>query len=534
SIYFKMITEQRSSLLMCGGYPFIIMIPYKIVHYFFSFFVDLPPQLFIENWWATSAKWFVDTKIITNEFSWIVFFQHHDFILLQNFIELTGIFLGFSLIKKYFPYGVALLFLLLYGLHPLSIEDGSSVRPEWLQSFLFIFSVYLIDKIIRVEQIKKIFLYSLFGCVVALGFLVKFNGLVVYAILLLVLIFFDHHRWKRTLMNLSICVLFFLTTISFFIMSYHFPTTGTKTLSYNVWVLGDKTFQFIPKSILDPKTGITTKRILAIDKALPAAEAPGAATFFEHIDSANRHRDLDQVKNALYLLQANERELDSYLQEHSYNLINHHTPILKIAYYIGLSEYKSLVKKLYFESIKKYPGSFMYHTMINILRSFISKHNSSFYFPNWKEVTLGRNNSEPSKKGYVRFSWSNLRLEAFAENIVWLPGVRFFTNYFNLWPSLWFYWLLSFISFSYALKRFKMNNFFSLIVISNMIIVLTYLICHHIIYIDFRTKDWRGIMCFMIFLTSIGIYHLACFFKDHIHRGYFHLKKRLASQGGEL
>jgi hypothetical protein len=518
-----MIIEHRSNLLMCGGYPFLIMFPYKFLRYFFSLFVNLPPQVYINDWWATSEQWLINSKEITNDFSWISFFQHHDLILFQNIIELGGIYLGFLLIKKYFPYAVALLFLMLYALNPLSIEDGSSVRPEWLQSIFFILAIYLIDKIINAKKLQKKMLYCLFGISAALGFLIKFNGLIVYSILFVALLYFDHNKWKKTLLNFFICFSFFFITIQFFILSYHFPTTSSKNLSFNVWVLGDKVFQFIPKSTLNPKTGLVTKRILAIDKSLPDIPLPGAATFFDNINSSNERKKSEQVKASLKLLHSNENELDSYLQTHGYNPIITHTPLLKIPYYLGLAEYKSLITKLYFESIKKYPQSFFYHTMQKSARSFLSMENC-FFYPDWALISAGINKSEPTKYGYARFLWPQIKTEAFVENIVWLPGAWFITKYFKFWPPILFYWLLSFISFGYSCKKFKSNNFRSLIIIISITISICFLIFHNIIYIDFRTKDIRGIMSFMILLASVGIYDIICFLNNKLIKYYNHLK----------
>jgi len=104
SIYYTMILDKHSSLLMAPGYPFLVMLPYHWIRGLISKIAAIPEDLAFTPWWQTSTirMDLIGSKIIDGDFSWISVFQDHGFIAFQHGVALLSLFCGFLLARRYF------------------------------------------------------------------------------------------------------------------------------------------------------------------------------------------------------------------------------------------------------------------------------------------------------------------------------------------------------------------------------------------------------------------------------------------------
>ncbi len=533
SIYYTMILYKKSSLLMAAGYPFLMMYPFQFFHFIRGLIAHkwaLPLDLAPNEWWSTSKDWLLGSRVLENNFSWVDVFDNREFVLFQHGLEILALFLGFRLIKKYFGFSVGIVFLLLYGLSPLSLEYPSSVVPEWLQGALLIFWIYIAEKALNSPFAKKLFLYGLLGVLSTLGFLVKFNIFPIFFILYICLLFLDKECLKKVAYKAFSFLIGTASVFFIFLFYYHIPTTGTSVLTMNSWVLADKCFQFHPHRSLIPEDGLFTKRLLAIEKTLPLenkGEAVGAASYFYHINAVDNQERVPYREKSLYLLHANHKDLDKELSLYRYNYISSQTPLLRLAYYIGLYEYKTLLKDVYIELIQKYPWEFLQDTLHNSLLSLINNKNSYEFRPSWQEVQKGSQPITKSRYGFTRFLWPNDRMISYHDPVVFLPGVWFFTKLQKLWPPLWFIWGLAFLTFITAIKSSKKEGIAlkSSLIIGCMTILLIFIGVSNIIML-FRMKEYRAVHMIVILLASIGLVQLKIYTQQIISLLKYRFKLR--------
>jgi hypothetical protein len=527
SVYYTMIMKKHSHLLLASGYPFLMMWPYHFLRQWVSgnWGTNENPQ-----WWKTHETALLGSEPVHNDFLWSDVFQNHDFILFQHSIELLSLFCGFLLARRYFGNAVAILFLVLYGISPLSLEEPSSTLPEWLQGAFLVFWVYFAEKIRRVSSPAKIFLYLLLGALAALSFVIKFNSLPISILFFICLFLVDRERWTRTLSKIGAASTAFVATLAFFILSFHLPTTGTTSLTMNSWILATKCFEFIPHESLRPEFGIHTKRVLAILSGLPEehpVDRLGPNFYFKNVDAVRPLRE-PYRKNLLWLMKASDPELDSYLSDKPSNAFINYVSFLRISYYLGLSEYSSLLKNMYVELIKKFPVQFVAQTLKTSIQSFGIKDKSSGYRPLWNEVAAGSNPKEKSRLGYVRFLWPEYRIHCnvyYHTHVVWLPGLWFFTRLHELWPPLWSLWILAFIALAISAANYQKNrqNSSALIVIGLMVIFLTFVGFSNCIMELCRIKDYRCIHLFVTMLAAVGLYQAILLIRTQIRKLFFNI-----------
>ncbi|HEY4254725.1 MAG TPA: hypothetical protein VGM34_00065 [Chlamydiales bacterium] len=529
-----MILEKHSNLLMAGGYPFLVMYPYHWLRALISRFWEVPSDAFFTSWWQTSTMRtdILGARALESDFSWISVFQNHDFLIFQHGLALLALLCGYALVRKYFGFSVGIIFMLLFGLSPLSLEWPSCTLPEWLQGAFLVFWLYFADKAKEAQFQKKLLLYALLGALSALGFLIKFNSLPVFVILFAGLVFWERMSLWRVFVKISVTLAAALCVVGVFVATHHFPTTGTTSLTMNSWPLADKVFQFLPHPSLMPEMGLQTKRLLAIHKHLPKhnEKVLGPAPYFRNIGVTNEERT-PYRKKLSFLMRASDQEMDRYLSVNGFDPIHKQPPALRVAYYIGLEEYSSLLKGIYVESIKRYPLSFLQNTARDFFSNFAMKENSYFFHPQLKEVQKGRDTSQASRLGFVKFLWPNERYVCYHENVVWLPGVWFFTHWQALWPPTWVFWLFSLIAFAVACKNLAVDPR----KIGFYLTVFLFLTAVFFVWISnmiwtFRLKEYELIRVIPTLLAAVGLcqsYRLAC---QWVRAAFFKYKFRKISE----
>ena len=531
SVYYTMILEKKSHLLMASGYPFLMLLPFHGLRSLSSFLFPIPEDLVFSPWWQSSELRgdLVSSLSPDAELNWMSLFQNHDFLLFQHSIQLLAILCAFVLARKYFGFLVGLLTLWLYGLCPLSLEWPSSSLPEWLQGALLVFWFYFADKSRHATFGKKLLLYAALGTIGAFAFLVKFNSLPVFALLFAGLLLWDWHGYRKAFGAMMAAVAPALLAIGLFVASYHRPTTGTSILSMNSWVLACKCFQFLPEPYLSFETGIHSKRIQALVASLPEYDERLScpSTYFTHLN-CNPEERIAHRNELLWLMRANDEELNSYLASHPSKPIAQHDLILPIAYYIGLEEYSSLLKGMYKDMVKKYPVSFLRDTLQSFFRSFTLKDSSYFFGPAWNEVQAGNNHAGCSRFGFEKFRWPAERHICYHENAVWAPGAWFFSECRALWPSTRWFWFFAFISFAVALKSSliaKKQEPLGL-VLSLFSIILVFVWLSNCVYTEFRLKEFEFIRMPVTLLATLGFYQSVKMVQHKIRELFYRFKIR--------
>ena len=493
SIYYTMILEKHSSLLMAPGYPFLMALPFHGMKWLLSWWIRFPEDPVFTPWWQSSQiRGDLLDHPLTSDFSWIAFFQDHHLIIFQHAIVFLALICGFLLVKKHFGFYPGLLFAFLYGMSPLSLEWPSSSLPEWLQGSLVIFWIYIADRANKTSWISFFFL----GAIAALAYLVKFNSLPVFLILFGGWIYWNWDRFWNGATEIAVSLAGVVFVIGGFQFSYHRPSTGISDLTLNSWPLADKVLLYAPNSSVTADLGVSAQRLLALSQSLPERETIySPARYFQSV-SANDAERVDFREKFRWMLTA--KELDAkgafYTQD----------PMLKVAYYIGLPEYSALLRGLYLESLWKHPFLFLHQTTVGFLYSFSVKDKSYFFHPKWEEVETGRGEAA-THYGYAKFLWPKERHVCYHENGAWLPGVWFFTKQEQFWLPTWFLWFMAFLTFAFACNTWREEK--SRKVIFLFTILVFFVFFSNVIWI-FRLKEFECVRSLVTTLAAVGLYQV--------------------------
>lgn len=506
SIYYTMILERHSSLLMAGGYPFLMMWPYHILKTVTSWFVKIPQDLAFTPWWQTSE---IRNELIgaspIPDFSWAGFFQDHLFILFQHAISLWALYLGYKLVRKYFGNTLSLIFLWLYGLSPLSLELPSATRPEWLQGAFVVFWLYVAD--LARQSDKKLLFYSFLGILGSLTFLIKFNAFPILALFFFSLLILERETLLKSFVKIGACFLAAVCTLFLYVNLYHEPTTGTSHLTMNRWILGCKYFRFIPNHVLSKDLGFHTKLLLSLYRDLPKTKYTeksfNPALFFRQID-VNKEERASYQNRSLWKLNATQQQLDQDLILHGSPFLKEHDPTLEIAYYVGLEPYSLLHGNIYWEAIRAYPFSFFLDTVQDFFLGLGEKTNSFTFRPKWEELHAGRYGE--NHFGYVKFHWPEDRHVCFHLNAALIPGTWFFTKWQKLWPPNYFLFFFASIA---GILCFKMKNSYESRLSFFLFLILLSFIWFSSSIFSFRLKEFECVRAIVTFLASLGIYQLS-------------------------
>lgn len=518
--YYSSILNKHSALWIAPGYIFIVMWPFHFIHALITKIGDIPKDLVFTPWWQTSQGHLISDispQLLDNNFSWMGFFQDHGFIVFQHFLIVMAIFFAYFIVRKYFNFSLAILFLILMGFSPLNFEDPSSTRPEWIQWVFLVLWIYTAEK--TFTSTNKSLKYLLLGIFASLAFLTKFNCLPLFVALFIGLLWIEKLSWLKKIGYSLLSAVSGICVVLVFIFTFHLPTTGTTTLTYNSWILGEKAFSFLQDSHLKPSLGIQTKRLLAIHKGLPATDKDKVynATWSFHIRAPHQAiRDTYREK-LLWLMEADENTLNKHLDLYGYNAIREHNPCLYIAYFIGLKEYSILLKGLCKEAIQNYPSAFFLNVCASFFKGISNKEKSHLYRPTLEEIRKGSNPNAAPRFGFVRFSFSEDRFIAYHENVVWSPGVYLFDQLLKIWPPTWMLFSLAGLAVILALKTMQMGikKTEPSIILFFSTIALLFILFSSLIF-EFRLKEYTALQPIILFLAAIGSYQAYTKIKFHI------------------
>jgi len=298
----------------------------------------------------------------------------YDVLVFQHIIDFSIQLVLMMFLKKRFGIVAAITAGLFYGLELRAINWVSRSTPEWLQGgFLALAFVGAMEAYFSERPFRKISLYLLSAWAFAWTILMKFLTIVLLPVYP-VLLFLDRRPWKeKGLCCIAMGIVFF-AQISYFIYSYHYPSTGTKALtSITGWTLDRKIGFFLPKGRHLSESGPWSKRYCILVSEMPLGLPEGVPhigihTLFGHVDSVPRWIREPYWERYQELSEKSETELQAII-ESKQNWRGHDSFFLSY-YFLGLLETDRLLEKVFFETVACYPKQYLREVLEGIKEAF--------------------------------------------------------------------------------------------------------------------------------------------------------------------
>jgi hypothetical protein len=229
----------------------------------------------------------------------------------------------------------------------------NSASPEWLQGDLLILALLLAATAARQKTWPRVLAFSsVTGLVFSLAYLVKFNSLVVIIGLLAVFVF-SGMTYKKIAGGLVAATISALAFVSFFVSSYHEPTTGTATLNYDsAWILTSSIDHYYLKKD-NEELGLEALRWKALIQKLPT----GAAFAYPRIDTGAYPEIKERGLSLWNEIMAMDRDqlievTNAGKLPPEYSHFSQPTPIY---WNVGLAEGEKLGRAVYLEYLRSNP-----------------------------------------------------------------------------------------------------------------------------------------------------------------------------------
>jgi hypothetical protein len=458
--YLEMLIRGVSNLILAPGYPFIMGL----------------------LWRNPIGLWLVNSHPETFE---------RLLCLSQQLVNVICIYLAYRVVLDVFGRLAASIFVILYGLHFQILAVSSSSSPEWLQGSLVMLMMFVLHRAyIAVGNLRKTFLYGLCGFVLCWLYLVKFNSIALLWLPGLAL-GAEVFRWCRIevvslrrfqagmvdepnttevggersadkgrpsssyvrrafgcfnlvsgsgqwnpLIAGAVGLAVFLGTYSVFLVAFHYPTTGTFTITMDkACILLQRVGLLTHRSNMSPDIGINTKRLLVLNALLPSPDHYRLP--IPRVDWVSAEVRAPYRKRYSYLLTADEETLDQVGENldltRSFNFGRAYLPV---GYYIGLPEANRLGESVFFEYVRAYPALYLKSIWRQTLKS-MTEPKSHWIYPlsvkteGWESLAWGFSEMKrrPRRSEFFRYS----------RPVVWVPGVWLFGLLYSLWqfPPIW-------------------------------------------------------------------------------------------------
>ncbi len=424
--------------------------------------------------------------------------------LLQFSFHLLTIFACTFMCNKIFGKLPAMLMCLGWGGNVFFLGGVNSVGPDWMQGDLLALYLLMVLWAYKVENQTKIVIYLISAAVLTATYLVKFNSLVLAPILIILIIIEKRNLlWKGTTFVATGLTSYAL--ISVFINIYHFPSTGTRQLSYDhAWVLTASTPEkYIKQNPND--LGINTLRWRAISTILPQDYFRAAA--YQQADwGAPVEVKAPYLQKYEYFMKASREELIDFTSKNSLpEGFMMSISAIPAYYYIGLAPADALGISVFKESLISDPLTYSY----------------KLYF-GWKELLTGKQlqttpfisksldlevGPDINANGDIKLSPPQGRI---AQHLLyWNPveragyiGMKFFSVLNYLTPRSWLLSLLALVS---CIAIVKTQNH-RVILSSAMLIVSTaLLVSSSAMLLGVRFKEMLALLPILCIFLGVGI-----------------------------
>lgn len=368
-------------------------------------------------------------------------------------------------LKRVIPRWIGFLVCLLLGIDAQMVAAAGTTRPEFLQAdFLMLLVSSATFGLTSVSHRNKTIFYLGAGVLGMAGYLTKYNFLPMLAFCLVPL--FDAGLgWKSRFRMLGGSCLGATVLFVVFFATFHYPTTRSWQLNLEhgwIHILKLKEAN-IP---IHPDNGIATQKYIILANSLPPFGSLEAWKKLEGVPDAVRAPfrtkwgPLLESHDAGYVRAA----LNASTKQRAYDQLDFNP----IYYHLGLKEAENLLRDVFLEGVRRYPGRYL----SNIRRAFIrSAVFSEVYMPYlpvpgvYKPSALFKWSKPHFLSARARFyksvDWSvatPAELEPLAAQI-WYPGARLFSflSFIKYIPTicLWIVMLAGFVVMPTFVSRFR-------------------------------------------------------------------------------
>jgi hypothetical protein len=456
-----------------------------------------------------------------------------DILVFQHVIDFGIQLILMLLLKKRFGLVAAITAGLFYGLELRSINWVSRSTPEWLEGVFFVLAfVGAMEAYLAERSVKKISLYLLSAWAFAWTVLIKFLTVVMLPVYL-VLFILERREWKGKWVCFAAMGIIFFAQLNIFIYFYHYPSTGTIALTHDVaWILDQKISYFLPKGHHLSESGPWSKRygILISEMPLDMPEGVpdrGIYGLLSHVDSypqtmrkpyRERYRELSAKSDSELQVIINEKQNLKGL-----HLLGHPTIFLS-SIFLGLSETDSLLEKVFFESVVRYPKEYLLHVLKGVKESFFIQ--TSYYiaiisnpFSSDPDHPFQLNKDDITQNlpwGYALYNVSSNIRCMYDEPIFLKSGLQFFSSWgeqVNI-PVI-IKWLFIFLGTVLAYIGYRKDKRFKpyILYLSLGIMVLFLLIVESNLIFGFRDKEFEACQHLLSVILGISVSSIIAFGK---------------------
>ena len=443
-------------------------------------------------------------------------FALYKLVLVQHAIELFAFALSLAVVVSIFGRTVAIVAAVVISTSLLVLSFASTVHPQSFQASLFI--VALCGSYLAARESDADFqacLYVIAGAALLWATYIRFSTLFLVPLVLLPLIFDGSLRKWRFIPALLIIGV--VTSIPYFF--WHYSSTGTFALSYEKgWVFMAKLDQDYGSDAVEAGNGINSKRFIALSMVLPQDMKGAGALPFRHVDAVSREERAQWRRNWGWILTAGHNELDVHLRSYNYklpaNYVLYYAPTT-ISYYIGLPEADALATRVYVEWIRSNPLRFIRALARNTWNG-LANFPAYSLMPVGPVANYGLREAKDSHLGFGfrRYESVENRTDNRFDNennVIWAPGMKFFTMLAAVAPPRWLLSLLAAVALIEALilaSRETVVSQRSAVVIALGIAVIAYAIAISLVY-HMRVQESHVVYPLLVVLAACGACTLA-------------------------
>ena len=438
-------------------------------------------------------------------------FALYKLVLVQHAIELFAFGLLLAVAINIFGRAISIVAAVILSTSLLVLSFASTVHPQSFQASLFVValcSAYLASK--ENDTDFKACLYAIAGVALLWATYVRFSTLFLVPLVVLPLILDKSLQKWRFVPALLIVVT--VTSVPYFL--WHYSSTGTFALSYEKgWVFMAKLHQDYGTDAVEAGNGINSKRFIALSMVLPQDMKGVGALPFRHVDAVTREERAQWRRNWGWLLTAGHRELDAHLRAYNYKLPTNYVLYYSstaIGYYIGLPEADALATRVYVEWIRSNPVRFIRALAKNTWNG-LANFPAYSLMPVGPVANYGLREAKDSSVGFGFRRYESVENRSDnrydnENNILWNPGMKFFSMLDAVAPPRWLLSLLAAVALVEALvlaSRETALSQRSVVVIALGAAILAYAIAISLVY-HMRPQESHVVYPLLVVLAACG------------------------------
>lgn len=490
--YLGMMYSRVSNLMLASGYPTFLMVLLNLF--------DVP-----------NGKTIYDIVWLSN------------IQLIQFLFHISSLLCCLVMCARLFNKQSAFTICLVWGSSTLFMAGVNSAAPEWLLGELMVLSFLLsAQAFISTSNKTKIILYVTSWVIICCAYLVKYNALVVFPALALILLF-DRKSIAWKFCTFSISALSCIVLMFAFVEFFHYPTTKSRQLNYDhAWVL----LTAMPSEYLalpPEQLGINSLRWLVLSSMVPADYSTAGAYFSIDIGTPPNVRNEYSAKYR-QTMQFSKNELIDFLKLNPLpSGFMQWVSAIPLYWYFGLPETDALGIATFKESLLTIPSVY-FRKIFQGVQTWSAFDNQNFpsgkqtvpYYSSRLELTFGENINDDN--GFVKVTPTNhlhnppiSQLYWNPQEVIWSHGVKVFESMASIIMPLWLERWIFVIAMLGVLFSTNANiRFFGLVFLCSILIfsVASYVL------LGMRVKEYTSIIPMVAIFYGMGLSSAYSVFRD--------------------